>query len=45
MKMFKSVLTAQEILAQQKKSTPALAYKRIPLPDCAAPWEEVTGNQ
>ncbi|XP_051925503.1 paladin isoform X1 [Hippocampus zosterae] len=40
MKMFKSVLTAREIVAQHQKAAPALAYKRIPLPDCAAPWEE-----
>ncbi|XP_077359484.1 paladin isoform X2 [Festucalex cinctus] len=40
MKMLKSVLTAQEILAQHRKATPGLAYKRIPLPDCAAPREE-----
>ncbi|XP_037134008.1 paladin isoform X1 [Syngnathus acus] len=40
MKMFKSVLTAQEVLVQHKKATPALSYKRVPLPDCAAPQEE-----
>ncbi|XP_057682602.1 paladin isoform X5 [Corythoichthys intestinalis] len=40
MKMFKSILTAQEIFAQHKKLTPALSYKRVPLPDCSAPREE-----
>ncbi|XP_077595106.1 paladin isoform X2 [Stigmatopora nigra] len=40
MKMFKSVLTAHEIFTQHKKLTPALAYKRVPLPDCSAPQEE-----
>ncbi|XP_061612493.1 paladin isoform X2 [Phyllopteryx taeniolatus] len=40
MKILKSVLTPQEIFAQHKKATPALAYKRVPLPDCAAPREE-----
>ncbi|XP_077406253.1 paladin isoform X1 [Vanacampus margaritifer] len=40
MKMLKSVLTAREILAPHEKATPGLAYKRVPLPDCAAPREE-----
>lgn len=41
MKMFKSCLTVQEIFNQHKSSHPGLVYKRIPLPDCSAPAEEV----
>nr|XP_061822560.1 paladin isoform X1 [Nerophis lumbriciformis] len=40
MKMFKSILTVQEIFTQHKNSTQGLIYKRIPLPDCHAPSEE-----
>lgn len=41
MKMFKSCLTVQEIFNQHKSSHQGLVYKRIPLPDCSAPKEEV----
>lgn len=41
MKMFKSCLTVQEIFNQHKSSHQGLIYKRIPLPDCCAPREEV----
>uniref|UniRef100_A0A8C5HXZ2 Paladin n=1 Tax=Gouania willdenowi TaxID=441366 RepID=A0A8C5HXZ2_GOUWI len=40
MKMFKSCLTVQEIFNKHKSSHRGLVYKRIPLPDCAAPGEE-----
>ena len=41
MKMFKSCLTAREIFNQHISSHQGLIYKRIPLPDCSAPREEV----
>uniref|UniRef100_A0AAR2JM18 Paladin n=1 Tax=Pygocentrus nattereri TaxID=42514 RepID=A0AAR2JM18_PYGNA len=40
MKMFKSCQTVQEIFNQHKSSNPGLEYKRIPLPECAAPTEQ-----
>lgn len=41
MKMFKNCLTVQEIFNQHISSHQGLVYKRIPLPDCSAPREEV----
>uniref|UniRef100_A0AAR2LXN9 Paladin n=1 Tax=Pygocentrus nattereri TaxID=42514 RepID=A0AAR2LXN9_PYGNA len=38
--MFKSCQTVQEIFNQHKSSNPGLEYKRIPLPECAAPTEQ-----
>ncbi|KAL7869716.1 hypothetical protein AOLI_G00137040 [Acnodon oligacanthus] len=40
MKMFKSCQTVQEIFNHHKSSNPGLEYKRIPLPECAAPTEQ-----
>ncbi|KAI4881665.1 hypothetical protein NFI96_032689, partial [Prochilodus magdalenae] len=40
MKMFKSCQTVQEIFNQHKSSQPGLEYRRIPLPECAAPTEQ-----
>uniref|UniRef100_A0A3B1J2D6 Phosphatase domain containing paladin 1a n=1 Tax=Astyanax mexicanus TaxID=7994 RepID=A0A3B1J2D6_ASTMX len=41
MKMFKSCQTLQEIFNQHKSSHQGLEYQRVPLPECAAPTEQV----
>nr|XP_056706215.1 paladin [Euleptes europaea] len=40
MKMFKTVLTMQEIFNQHKSTCQGLVYKRIPIPDFCAPREQ-----
>ena len=41
MKMFKSCRTVREAFTQHKSTHPGLLYRRIPLPECSAPREEV----